>query len=172
MELKPSYPKARRSTPTLEMRNNYYVVPMDGLFHYFNVKVDAEDLADPSKKFVRIIKSPPVLVDGVIISNRQAFAVSANDILRGRINKSNKFQIERGEDEPSRDTDTTNETSATGTGSTTVRGDRYQFEAVRDTPLEIREAADKAWEDQVGALFTDIPPEEGGEWVIEANPQS
>lgn len=170
MEIKPSFPKARRSSLTLEMRNNYYVVPFDGFFHYFPIKIDTEELNNPVKKFARLLKSPPVLIDGVVFSNRRAFEVSAEDILRGRVNKSREFKLERGEDEPTT-TYPTSETETSDSGSSTVSSGRYQYETSGDVSMEIRKAADETWEEQVGALFSDIPSETGGEWIVEANPQ-
>jgi hypothetical protein len=166
MEIKPSFPKARRSTPVLECRNNYYVVPLDGLFHYFPIKLNVSELEDTSKKFVSLIKSPPILIDGFIISNRRAFEVTSEDILRGRICKSTEFTIERNDNDP-----TTDKTSSTAF-NTAVFGSSNEHSVIGATDMEVREVADQAWQEQVGTLLDTLSSKEGGEWIVEEAPQS
>lgn len=166
MEITPAFPKARRSLPTLEAVNNYYVVPLRGSFHYFPIKVDASDLNNSDKKFIRLIKSPPVLIDGYLISNKRAFEISSDDILRGRVCKCKEIPLEISNDS------TTSNSPTDGSASSPVFTHPNQLGSIDGVELEVSEAADAAWSEQVGTLLHSLSSQEGGEWVVEETAQS
>lgn len=167
LEVSPNEPKL--SLPNLEYRNNYYVVPSGGRFHYFPVKavVGTEDLP-----VIRLEKSPPVLIDGIVMFKRKMYSIRARDILRGIVLKSREINVKRDISERTPTISTTNTPDTTERVSGKTVYDLGQPATLSDAELEISKAADAAWEDQVESLLGFVSSKEGGEWEVEGVAQS
>lgn len=166
----------KMSSSTLEIKNNYYVIKNGLFFNYFPIKVEE---TPPEANIIRFEKTPPVIVEGVAIISKKLYRVTAQDLLRGVIRKSREIAIAKREEVNGTTKSTTNSRSytvigteeSTGSGS----GDIAIPETVRNptqrtaspkTELEIGEAADAAWQDQVGALLDFMHSKEGIEWEV------
>src|SRR4051812_9960913 len=67
----------------LDVINNTYVVKKDLLYEYYPIECAPLATGD---KFIKLIKSPVVIAEGIAIVGRQQYAVSVGDLLRRRIN--------------------------------------------------------------------------------------
>ncbi|MNK10028.1 hypothetical protein D3C87_280400 [compost metagenome] len=158
----------KRSSSTLEPKNNFYVVRSGLLFNYFPIKVLE---APPEAPIFRFEKTPPVIVEGVAIISGKIYLVTPEDLLRGVVRKSREITIAKRED--------VNGNAGTS-GDITIEGDPStgtggiaSGEAVRHQEqqgagskarLEVCQAADSTWANEVGALldFIDSKEEEFG----------
>lgn len=170
MEHTASLSSPKLSLTTLEVKNNYYVVPANGLFHYFPIKIDEET---EDKSIMRFEKTPPILIDGIVIYQKKLYEITAKDILRCRIFKSREITTKRethgsagsqsGSTTDPTESPTTNPINTAGTEAV-----RYKIEQspLRGIELEISEAADLVWEEQIESLLGIVSSKEGGEWEI------
>jgi hypothetical protein len=167
MELEASPNKPKLSLTNLEIQNNCYVVPGNGRYHYFPVKI--EESANPL--FLSFKKGPPIIVDGMVFFKKKMYEVSSDDILRGRICKSKIIQRENQNGNSSaRKGNSSN--SALATAATvgaitveTVRPDN-QSATMPAAVLEVVKDANAAWEDQIDSLLDHVSSQEGGEWEV------
>jgi len=146
------------SLPTLDIKNNYYVVKVGLLYNYYSIKIKP---FTEEEGIIRFEKAPPVIMEGVAIVNRKLYHVTPQDLLRGVIRKYRELAVPakrekvNGKSESTR-TSTVRETLQhpvkSGTGS--------------ETELEIVQAADNAWSEQIGALLDIIAEKEGVEFEI------
>lgn len=151
------------SLSTFEMKNNYYVVTDGQTFNYFPIKV--ADSPDTSP-LIRFVKAPPILMEGVAIVNKKKYHVTLKDLQRSLIRKSRLINQEA--------IDASNKRNATknspAVGANTNPGEavlnRDEQPVVKETEVEINEAADAAWSDQIGSLLSFISEKEGEEWEI------
>lgn len=161
----------KMSSEIFEMKNNYYVVTDGVMFNYYPIKVVLDDETSP---IIRIEKSPPVLLEGLAVINRQVFKVTLQDLHRRIIRKSRKYNLEvlNGTTSTSSSTDTGTEngiiTIATNIIESTVQ--HTDESAVSSDPeVEIGSAADLAWEEQIRTLLSTLSTKEGfggEEWEI------
>jgi len=168
--------KPKLSTSTLDIKSNFFVVPNAGLFNYFPVKIDADTADKPIMVFE---KGPPILVDGIVIHNKKLYEVTSQDILRGIVRKSREIKVERdtrGSAKPTRPASTPVDTSSTDSAKNSIADvankairDKQHSRVIETAELELAEAANAAWEDQVGTLLDFISSQEGEEWEIEGS---
>lgn len=167
----------KMSKTTLEIRKNYYVVPDGDLFHYFPLKVVDENTERP---IFRIEKSPSVLMEGIAILGKRLYRVPVQDLMRGVIRKSREIQPANRVNSNGSTGNTTNPATLPGTGNgavsnptgSAVSADNNQHGTSSDVDLEVCEAADLAWEEQIQSLLSFISEKEGGEWQVENPAQS
>lgn len=165
------------SKTTLEIRKNYYVVPDGDLFHYFPLKVVDENTERP---IFRIEKSPSVLMEGIAILGKRLYRVPVQDLMRGVIRKSREIQPANRVNSNGSTGNTTNPATLPGTSNgavsaptgSAVSADNNQHGTSSDVDLEVCEAADLAWEEQIQSLLSFISEKEGGEWQVENPAQS
>lgn len=169
----PNMPKM--SFPTLEIRKNYYVITEQGQYHYFPIKV----MDDKSERPIFVLeKAPPVLIEGIAIIGSRLFRVRIQDLMRGVIRKSreikpaNRVQT-NGSDGTASNTNSSNATGSQGSGADAGRGSNesgVQRSVERSTPtaveVEVGEAADLAWTEQIDSLLHHLSEKEGVEWEI------
>ncbi len=160
------------TTNSLVIRTNYYVVERDGGYHYFPIKADATTLDSP---VMRLTKRPPVLLEGVAILGRSVYEVTVGDIMRGIVRKSS---LVSGRVNASRRASSTVGNSTPGSlstpelgGSTNAAASINESGAELDAGLEIRQAADLAWQEQALSLLEALHQKEGGEWEIASSVQ-
>ena len=153
-------------TETLLKKNNYFVVFDGQQFYYYAVKI----FPDQGGSLRRFEKSPPVLLSGFVIVDQQIYAVSASDLSRRIIRKSNVISLgEVNGTSPSDSTESTATTSIDDFGSTSVQRGVERFVGP-DLELEECKAADDAWKEEIRALLSATSAEEGyfeeSEWEI------
>lgn len=149
---------------TFILRNNYYVVFNGEVYNYYPIKVKSED---ESKPIIRLERSPPVILEGYALVSRKIYLVTVNDLQRKVIRKSREIQREVQNATDSNNTANNQSVSTlldAGTATAVLTEDERRL--IDATEVEVRKAADAAWEDQVRALLHD-PDEEEGEWEIE-----
>jgi nitrogenase subunit NifH len=148
----------KMSSPTLEIKNNYYVVKTGLLYNYYPIKVKA---GQPEDGIIRFEKTPPVLMEGIAIVNKKAYHVTTGDLMRLVIRKSREVVVAVAKREK---INGKAETSTSTVSETLQHSDEHR--ASRKTEMEISEAADNAWSEQIGALLDSFVAKEGEEWEI------
>ena len=165
MELSVSPNEPKLSLPTLEARNNYYVVPAGGRFHYFPIKAveGTEDLP-----VIRLEKAPPIILDGFAIFKKKIYDVRSRDVLRCIVLKSREVSVKRDTSgrASNKPTNPIQDTAERASGKTVY--DIGQQPVVSDVELEVHEAADASWKNQVESLLGIVSSKEGGEWEVES----
>lgn len=165
MDITTSGAQPKLALSTLELKTGYFVVPANGVYNYFPVKVQEDTLEKPIMRFE---KAPPVLIDGILMLKRKMYEVSAEDILRGIIHKSREIKTER-VSHGSRTTSTNPNPATTidpvSAAAETIRHQGQQG-SVPNSVLEITEDVDSAWQEQVGTLLDLVSSKEGGEWEV------
>jgi hypothetical protein len=156
----------KMSSLIFEMKNNYYVVEDQDEFHYYAIKTHPNVETSP---LIRIDRSPPILLEGVAIIDKQAYRVTLKDLERRIIRKSRVLNIEV-VNESNRTSsrsipDSIPATVSTGTNGEPIVPHSDERTASYRAEMEIGPNADAAWEDQIRALFGSLPEEEG-EWEI------
>lgn len=146
---------------TFILRNNYYVVFNGEVYNYYPIKVKAWGDDDP---FIRLEKSPPVILEGYAMVGRKIFLVTVKDLQRKVIRKSREIQREVQNATESANNQSVSTILDSGTATAVLTEDERRL--IDATEMEVRKAADAAWEDQVRALLND-PDEEEGEWEVE-----
>jgi hypothetical protein len=162
----------KMSLPSLEPKTNVYVVPEGGLYHYYSIRIKEDTIGKPIMRFE---KAPPILMDGIVILNRTSmYQVSHEDILRGIVRASNKIIIERDSNGSATSESNPCETDATSSSNVPHAPVQYQVErgTVGASDVEIDQAADDAWEEQVESLLCHVSAKEGGEWEVSDVAQS
>ena len=168
MDITPKWLVPHKSVPELEYKNSYYAVPLRGLWHYFPIKVDP-DTAD--KPVTRFLKTPPLLIDGIVMFGKKMYGLTADDILRNRILKVRELNS-GGENNG-----TKSRKSKRGATSTSVVVSNVDSSPAlpRDTrldsvngvvDLEEFEAINRTSSDQIETLLHHLSQEEGGEWEV------
>lgn len=170
----------KMSTNTLEIRKNYYVIPDGEKYHYFAIKIEENSVSQP---IMRFDKAPPVLIEGIAIIGRKLYRVPIKDLMRGIIRKSREInQANRvsanGSSRTASSTD--NESSAESGTKSSPSGDsadhllqcQDQSGTSESSTVEISEAADLAWTEQIESLLSFISEKEGVEWEVADPAQS
>jgi hypothetical protein len=80
----PSFTLPKLTMNDFKLKNNYYVVTNGEVFNYYPIKVEKETDAP----FIKFEKSPPVILEGLAVVNKQVYRVPLADLLRGIIRKS------------------------------------------------------------------------------------
>jgi len=173
----------KMSIPTLEVRRNYYVIPDGEQYHYFPIKV-----IDDDRPFFRFEKAPPVLMEGIALiggvrRKTKLYRVPIQDLMRGIIRKSREINPANRVTANGSSGTATNQpgTYDTSEGAYTPPGragvdaivQHSQQQGPQDGPeMEVSEAADLAWTEQIDALLGFISEKEGVEWEIADPAQS
>jgi len=175
----------KMSTPTLEVRRNYYVIPDGQRYHYFPITVSD----DRERPFIRFSKAPPVLMEGIAIigepRSRRAprlYHVPLQDLMRGLIRKSREIKpANRVATNGSTGNPTDHNSSDGSDQATTSTGGECADRTVQRVDqqragdlieMEVCEAADLAWTEQIDALLHHLSEKEGEEWEIADPAQS
>lgn len=155
---------------TFKVKNNYYVVTDGNVFNYYPIKVE---VTPEDKPFFRLEKSAPVLLEGVAIIDKKVYAVPLSDLMRRLVRKSREINLEVVNGSFNTSSDAT-AADSTLPPSPDVAGTKaiqpiVKRRSNREIEVEIGEAADIAWQDQVRALLSVVSEEEGfggEEWEI------
>ncbi len=154
------------TTMNFQLKNNYYVVTDGHAFSYYNVKI----FPDEGGPLLRFEKSPPIRMEGLLITDGKIYRVSADDLSRLIIRKSKEIKgLLNGTDSNSTTTETV---SLDSLGNSTIPSE-VEFGINQANELEISKAADLAWQNEIGSLLSAISEKEGiedGEWEITDNP--
>ena len=134
-----------------------FVVQNGLLFDYYPVKVGPHSLSI----FLSIEVSPPVLTDGFICYQRKIYKVSANDLLRRRINVKNEQSVET--------TDTKREKAKSTNSRTDSVPDNRTQRADEFVEHEKSEDINLAFKNQIDSLLHAYSSKEGEEWEITGN---
>lgn len=134
-------------------RNHYYVIT-DGIhFVYYPLRVEA----DASSPILRILKSPPVLLEGMAMVGNKVYLVPHADLVRRIIRKSREIQKEVNHASITTVPDILTSPGEDSLSSLVKSGVVDAFE------MEVSQAADAAWQDQIGSLLDPFSEEEE-EW--------
>lgn len=147
----------KMSSPTLEIKNNYYVVKTGLLYNYYPIKVVA---GSPEDSIIRFEKTPPVLMEGIAIIDKKAYHVTPKDLMRLVIRKYREVTVAKRE----------KVNGKAASNSTSAVRETVQHPDERgtsgQTEMEIIQAADNAWSEQIGALLDSFSAKEGEEWEV------
>lgn len=147
----------KMSSPTLDIKDNYYLVKTGFLYNYYPIKVKPYTEGD---NIIRFEKSPPVLMEGIAIVGKKPYHVTPEDLMRQIIRKSREVAV------PKRDKVNGKSGSAsTSTVRETVQHPDKQS-ASGKAEMEILQNANAAWAEQIGALFDIISEKEGVEYEV------
>ena len=160
--------KPKLTTEALELKNNYYVVTNGEIFNYYPITV--EETLDSPTPIIRFLKSPPVLLEGIAILKKRIFSVTIEDLSRKVIRKSREIIRESTH---ARTITTAAELSANSVStplSTEVQLINEPGPSA-EAQLEVNQAANATWDEQIGALLHHLSEKEGGglEWEVEDN---
>lgn len=163
MELAVSPNEPKVSLPNLDYKNNCYVVPSGGRFHYFPIKIDEATEDRPTMRFA---VTPPILLDGIVMYKRKMYKVRSRDILRGMVLKC--LEIVPAKRENNGNTSTSNSTPQVGVAQTSNSDLSSFVKSGVDDFIELEDGKDanSAWEEQVESLLGYVSSKEGGEWEI------
>lgn len=152
--------RPKESKGALEPVTNTFAVQNGMLWDYYPIK-----LGDRKGDYVAIVKLPPVLKEGYATYQKKLFKVTFKDFLRSRVNVGQPaYTAEPGTDDESGST----EQPKLVTVKPAVNSEQCRTD---DTfGVQINEAADVAWQEQVRALLYLDDPE--AEWEFETAPQS
>jgi hypothetical protein len=146
----------KMSSLSFEIKNNYYVVKTGLLYNYYPIKVKA---GTPEDSIIRFEKTPPVLVEGIAIIDKRPYHVPVRDLMRLVIRRSREIVVAKREKVNGKATISTSAVCETvqSTNERRIGG---------ETEMEIVQAADTAWSEQIGALLDSFSEKEGGEWEV------
>ncbi len=145
---------------SLVIRNNYYVVTNGEVFNYYSIKILEGTKESP---LLRFEKSPPVLLEGMVIVGKKVYQVTLADLYRRVIRKSREIKIEASDA-----TNTTATSLSTIVASATDNNPIPNFHesgVSESFDLEITQAANIAWQEEVGSLLSSISEEED-DWEV------
>lgn len=141
-------------TAELAVKDNYYVVKTGSLYNYYPIKVKAFTETD---NIIRFEKSPPVLMEGIAIVGKKPYRVTPQDLMRQVIRKSREVAV------PKRDKVNGKSGKAGSEDIVVAETIQHSDQSAVSAEVEMEEcqAADVAWEEQIGALFDLISSKEG-----------
>lgn len=90
----PPSPAPKLSSNNFEPMGNYFIVRQGRRFHYFPVKVEKHPPNAPGA-ILRFEKTPPVLMEGYVVTQRRVYLVTVQDLLRGIIRTSNEYRLDK-----------------------------------------------------------------------------
>ena len=166
-ENKISLPKM--TMETFEIKNNYYAVTDGEVWNYYPVSV--EPFSDDAK-IIRFTKSPPVLLEGIVILQKRVFNVTIEDLSRRVIRTSREIIQEKTHARTATTNTITNLSTDTISPAPIIDlGASNQPGLSQEAQLEINKTINAAWDEQIGALLHHIAEKEGSdlEWEIEDN---
>lgn len=147
--------RPKESLAILKPVNNTYAVRNGMLYDYYSIKLGE---ATPNGKFVPLVKSPPLMKEGFVTFNKKLFKVTLRDLFRRQINVQREYQCGNTAGTSSSTRATTNQTQLDQTSN---NSDQQRLSA--DFELQVNEAADLYWKDQIATLlFTEDPEAEWG----------
>lgn len=152
--------KPRYVETKLIYRNNYFVVSDGEAFAYYPIKLSVEIVDAP---ILRIEKSPPLLLEGWVLTNNKVYLVPYEDLVRKVVRKSREIKQEVHHATP--ESPLVNSLNSPRDDSLS---DLIKSRTIDASEMEISKAADAAWQDQIGALYGPVSEEE--EWEIEDAP--
>lgn len=157
------------SLPTFELRNRFYVVTDGETFNYYAITIHTDN---PDSPLLRIDKSPPVILEGFAVLNKKIYRVSAQDLLRKIIRKSQEVTIEVINGKPSITSATSSTNAANGVDDLPSKTVQHSNESgtFPEAGLEVSKTIDASWLEQVRSLLDLEDTEEGfftQEWEIE-----
>lgn len=148
----------KMSSPTLDIKNNYYLVKTGLLYNYYPIKVKPFTEDD---NIIWFEKTPPVLMEGIVIVGKKPYHVTTQDLMRGVIRKSRAVAVAKREKV---DGKSESVTSIKSLRQTLQHPDEQRVS--REASVEILEDANAAWEEQIGALLDSFAAKEGDEYEI------
>lgn len=137
-------------------RNNFYVITDGTHFVYYPIRASANS-ASP---ILRMFRTPPVLLEGMAMVNNKVYLVPYDDLVRRIIRKSREIQKEVNHASSSTIPDIVNTVAADSISDLIKSG------VIDASEVEVSEAADAAWADQIGSLLYPLSEEEE-EWEAE-----
>ena len=161
----------RTNTPKLtldavEIKNNYYIVQEGTFNHYFPIRINS---ALENEHLFRLLKRPPVLMEGIAIVNRKLYFVTLKDLQRGVIRKYRVIGESNNNAASITNAATVDDqikfTVAAGDGTKTVLHNDEQTVSSEDQ-VEASKFANSTREEQIRSLLHLISEKEGGEWEI------
>jgi hypothetical protein len=154
--------RPKESKAVLEPTKGTFAVANGVLFDYYTIK-----FGEQKGNYVTLEKLPPVLKEGYATYQRKLYKVELRDFLRSRVNVGQSAYT------PNATPDTGGSTTATpGPASPALvnpNADSIQSAVDGTFGVQVNQAADLAWKDQISALLHAYDPEE--EWIVETTPQ-
>jgi hypothetical protein len=152
---------------SLDIKNNTYVVQNGFLFEYYPLVCKKTQRGN----FLDIEISPGVLAEGVAMIDKKLYDVSLKDLVRRRID----VRKQRISEEPVREPRRRTRAKANDTVLTTASIVQLSADQQRPSSLDsdqVAQAADLAWQDQVGTLLETLHQKEGEEFEVTSATQS
>lgn len=150
--------RPKESKGALEPVKDTYAVENGVLYDYYPIK-----LGDRKGDYVTIMKLPPVLKPGYVTYQKELYKVELRDFLRGRVNVGTNFKYVPAE--PGATTEPEPANGAVDNASVSAE----QQGASPDPGIQIDQAVDMAWEEQIRTLLTLDDPE--AQWEFETASQ-
>jgi hypothetical protein len=158
--------RPKESKSTLEPMPHTFAVENGLVYDYYPIKLGLR-LGD----YIAIQKLPPVMKEGFVTYQKRLYKVTFRDFFRSRVNVGQPaYTPARNDDGASTSRSTIVDPSPSSDVAATPASVGDQQGSESTFGLQINQAADLAWEDQIRTLlFVDDPQEE---WIIETAPQS
>lgn len=145
------------------IKNNFFVIPLDGVFHYFSIKAD-HDTIKSDAPLIRLTRLPSKPMDGIAMLAGKTYLAPWQDVSRGIIRKS-RFVTLDSQGIPY-DNPCSEETQSTESDQSSARtpARNYEHAVGGDVELEDSAAADAAFQEQIESLLVVHDSEE--EWEV------
>lgn len=151
----PTINRPRFIETSLIYRTNYFVITDGVTFSYYPIKVSGEG---NSEYIFRLEKLPPVLLEGMALIGKKVYLVPYTDLIRRVVRKSREIKQEVNHASVEQSV-----SDIVGAPAIDTLSSLIQSGTIDDSEVEIAQAADAAWQDQIGALFDNVLEEEE-EW--------
>jgi hypothetical protein len=152
----------KESRGALEPVPNTYAVENGVLYDYYPVK-----LGDRKGDFVTITKLPPLLREGFVTYQKKLFKVELRDFFRSRVNVGKPY-VAAADGTNANTTATSDSVVSAELGQPSTTPDKQG--TVDTSGIQVDEAVDLAWEEQIRALLTLDDPE--AQWDFKTATQS
>lgn len=152
--------RPKESKEVLEPTKGTLAVENGLLYDYYSIS-----FGEQQGPFVSIKKLPPVFKEGFVTYQKKLYKVGFRDFLRSRVNVGQPAHVPA-----ARNADNGNSAASAPPDVAATSGPGNQPRVDSVVELQVQQAADLAFEDQVRALLYAADPEE--EWDYQTAPQS
>lgn len=154
----------KESKSVLEPTRNTFAVENGILYDYFSIK-----LGERRGDYVDITKLPPVIRPGFVTFQKKLYKLELRDFFRSRLNVGQPaFSSTISSDTGADAADATANPTVTNVDTTTESDGQSRVDSTFG--VQVNQAADVAWEDQIRALLFADDPE--AQWEFETATQS
>jgi hypothetical protein len=164
--------KPKASVTNLELggavRDQRYLIKDGDEYYIFPIQV----VGNEDAPLLRFEVFPPLLREGFVVYKRNLYRVTLEDLQRGVVRKSRIIDLSKRASNVATGNAGSTESTNVSTDSvpelygSNLRECSDQQGSSQDTALEIAQAIDDAWDDQVGALLSYLSEKEGEELEV------